>query len=58
MTSNVEAITIIDTEGNEHQAEIILDIKDCVDALDVEEAITDEAINWCSRNGYAYETWE
>lgn len=49
-------IIIIDTEGNEHYAEIEID--NTLWGLDRTHSIGDAAVLWCSDNGYEYDTWE
>lgn len=50
-------ITIIDSYGNEHSG-ISVKITDHVDWQDVVSDITENAIEWCSDNGFSYNSWE
>jgi hypothetical protein len=44
--------------GNWFDAEIRIKIEDWMDDQDVTDQITEKAIDYCSRNGLNYETWD
>lgn len=46
------------TDKGWKEATIYADEVEGMDSLDQEVEITERATQWCSQNGYSYETWE
>lgn len=51
-------IEIIDADGIEHIANVYVETWDGMDAVDLESAISEKAIQNASRMGYEYSMWE
>jgi hypothetical protein len=52
----------IDIQDSEYQnwydTIVRIKVEDWMSDTDIETAITEKAIEWCSRNGLNYETWD